>query len=141
MKFTIAIRVSHFAILTVIAVNALESPRARRKSAKKSPTKSRALKLEFRTNPPGMTRAKKKMMNAWTIPLKMVARTLERKMEVRRMGAARSLLRKPNRLSQTMEPPLYYRWVKLLGTLKRIQSSQPTNAIRDTRLQILMFNG
>ena len=31
---------------------------------------------------------------------------MERKMEVLGMGAARSLLRKPNRLSQTMEPPL-----------------------------------
>src|SRR2546422_6248849 len=105
-RLTTAISVSHFAILIEMAVNMLAKPKASKNITEKTPRRSSPLNPGASLRPLGMTSARPNMTTAWIIPLTTLESTLERKMEVRGIGAARRALRMLKRLSKTMDMPL-----------------------------------
>lgn len=101
----IAMSVSWSSMVKAKVVKTLERPIERRDRVAKTPRRFKMVKSGVSLSPKAT--AIEKMRMTCTIPLTMLDRTLDITMEVVEIGAARSLLRKPNLRSQTIDIPLH----------------------------------
>src|SRR3972149_7562050 len=103
-KFITAIGVSILVDLMLIAINREDKPTQIRNRNANTPSMLRGVKAAPAWNPSGT--AIRRIIPAWNIDRNAAEKTLDRIITARDTGVLKTLLRKPNRLSQTTDMPL-----------------------------------